>query len=268
MAREEFFPVQDVLKELDYYLSNKPDLDFITFSGSGEPTLYSRLDIIIDHIKNNYPGYKVAVLTNGTLLSEENVREQLMRADLVIPSLDAASEHVFKKINRPHHSLSCSRVVEGLIQFRRDYRGEIRLEVFIVPGLNDTEEELNSLKAAITKISPDCVQLNSLDRPGTETWVKAPADNDLVRIAAYLGYAEIINVNRSRKRKNTGSYNENVKQVILSTLSRRPCTSEDLAGILDLRPAEVNKFIRLLLDEGMIECEQQQRGQFLKLKRQ
>src|SRR5690606_21609211 len=118
------------------------------------------------------PRYRVAVLTNSTLLRDPDVRADLMQADLVVPSLDAVSEEVFQEINRPHPGLTAEGVLTGLVAFAREFPGEVWLEVFIVPGLNDTNAEVSRLKDAIAAISPDRVQINTLDRPGTEVWVQ------------------------------------------------------------------------------------------------
>ncbi len=186
LQREEFVQVEEVIKKLWEYLKKGPHLDHITFSGSGEPTLYRWIDLIINFIKDNFPRYKVAVLTNGTLLSQKEVRSQLKRADVVIPSLDAASEEMYKKINRPHSDLTCHDLISGLMQFRGEHQGKMILETFIVPGANDAEEELELLKGAIKRIKPDLVQLGSLYRWGTEEWVREAEPGEMQRVASYL----------------------------------------------------------------------------------
>jgi len=192
IERKEYVPVREVFKELQNYLQEKPNLNFITFSGSGEPTLHSEIGRVIGFIKEFYPQYRVAVLTNSTFLHKGEVRKQLKGSDIVIPSLDAVSEEVFNKINRPHAGLVCSDVISGIIKFSREFHGEIWLEIMIVPGLNDTEKELGLLKEVIQEIRPERVQLNTLDRPGTEPWVKAARRTDMERIAAALGGSELI----------------------------------------------------------------------------
>lgn len=264
MERKEYVPTQAVLEELREYLAGEPALDYITFSGSGEPTLHSHIGEVIDFLKKNYGHYRVAVLTNGTLLTEREVRSQLMGADRVIPSLDAVSENAFQKINRPHPAIKNVDVISGLKRFSREYGGELYLEVFIVPGINDTTEELNLLKQAIQEINPQRVQLNSLDRPGTEDWVSAADSTAAQEIAAYLGgRVEIIGAFSSRHRI-TG-FSKDRERDIISVLQRRPCTEEDLARILNLRLAEVHKYIRFLVDKGIVRYEQRERGGFFKL---
>ncbi|MDK2916580.1 MAG: hypothetical protein PWR25_1137 [Euryarchaeota archaeon] len=184
--RREYVPTERVIAELDDFLAKGPDLDYVTFAGSGEPTLHSGIGEIIAFIKDRYPRYRVAVLTGSALLTDPDVRAALMRADLVVPSLDAVSNEVFLRINRPAPGITAERVLKGLIEFVREFSGEVRLEVFIVPGVNDTEEEVRLLKGAVSEISPGRVQVNTLDRPGTDIRVRPAPIGTLERIAAAL----------------------------------------------------------------------------------
>ena len=259
--RREYVPTDRVIAEVDGYLARAPDLDYVTFAGSGEPTLHSGIGEIISFIKDRYPRYRVAVLTNSALLTDPDVRAALMQADLVVPSLDAVSEEVFQEINRPCPGLTAGQVLAGLETFAREFTGEIWLEVFIVPGLNDTEEEILCLRDAIAAIDPDCVQVNTLDRPGTEVWVRPAPPLALERIASMLGgNAEVIGaacMGRALPPK-AGE----VIDLLLATIRRRPCTIGDLAGILGLRPAEVSKCLRVLEAEGRVELVRETRGVF------
>lgn len=263
-AREEYVPLQAVMAELDNYLADNPPLDYITFSGSGEPTLHSGIGEIIAFLKSSYPHYKICLLTNGTLFFDPETRSAVKGADLIIPSLDAATEKTFRLINRPHRDLNCAAMIEGLIKLRQEYPAEINLEVFIVPGLNDTLGELSLLKAAIAKIRPDRIQLGTLDRPGTEDWVEAADGREMREIAAYLGNAELIS--EFQPRQSIASFKTSYSRQILQTLRRRPCTIEDLQHVLNLHPAEIQKYVNHLLESGRIEVEQKERGIFLKIK--
>jgi len=264
VERKEYIPVVEIFDELNEYLDNYPDLDFITFSGSGEPTLHSRIGDIINFLKRNYSRYRIALLTNGTLLYQEKLRSEVKNVDLIMPSLDAVSESVFERVNRPHSSLDCRRIVSGLTELRKEYSGEIWLEIFIVPGLNDTKDELLSLKKAIQRINPDRVQLNTLDRPGTESWVMTARKEELEAISSYLGNAEIVTEFTSRRK--ITSFSKDIEGNILLTLKRRPCTSKDISHSLGLHLNEINKYLQLLLETDIIESEEQERGIFFKVK--
>ena len=259
--RREYVPTNEVIAELDDFLATAPDLDYVTFAGSGEPTLHSGIGEIISFIKDRYPRYRVAVLTNSALFTDPDVRAALMRADLVVPSLDAVSEEVFVKINRPSPGITARQVLEGLLDFAREYTGEVWLEIFIVPGVNDTDKELRLLKDAVTAINPDRVQVNTLDRPGAEDWVRPASPEAIERIAAMLGgNAGAIGVAYAGwtlppKTKDIG-------ETILATIRRRPCTPRDLATLLGIRPTEVAKHLRVLEAEGLIEAVEEKRGVF------
>ncbi len=263
LARKEYVPTESVLAELKTFLAPKPSLDYITFSGAGEPTLHAGIGEIVTFLKTNFSDYKIALLTNGTLFGQPGLIEEVKAIDLILPSLDAASDLIFKKLNRPFHELKIDKIIDGLIQLRKKFTGQIWLEVFFVPGLNDTEEELRQLKTAIQQIKPDRVQLNTLDRPGTVAWVKPATKILLENIAQKLnGNAEIIA--NFRKREQVASYSADVESSILQTLKRRPCTVEDLSATLGLHINEVNKYIETLLSRNLIGAEILERGKFFK----
>jgi wyosine [tRNA(Phe)-imidazoG37] synthetase (radical SAM superfamily) len=259
--RREYVPTDGVIAELDDFLARAPDLDYVTFAGSGEPTLHTGIGKIIAFIKDRYPRYQVAVLTNSSLLADPDVRAALMRADLLVPSIDAVSEEVFREINRPCPGLTATGVLAGVTAFAREFPGEIWLEIFIVPGINDTEEELLRIRDAVAAIRPDRVQLNTLDRPGVEAWVGPASPRTLEHIAALLGgNVEVIGT------ACTGpAVLPEVREAlesILATIRRRPCTPGDLAVLLGLRPAEVSKCLRVLEATGRVEPVQEKRGVF------
>lgn len=187
IERREYVPTAEVTAELDKYLQSNPNIDYLTFSGSGEPTLHSGLGQIIDFIKENYPRYKISLLTNSTLFPQEGVIKEVKDLDLIVPSLDAVSEDIFNKINRPISGVRAAEIVKGLESLRASFAGQLWLEIFIIPGINDHREELQLFKKALQRIRPDKIQLNSLDRLGTENWVPPVAPKNLELIAQYLG---------------------------------------------------------------------------------
>lgn len=265
--RKEYVPTGKVKKELTDYLTDNPHPDWITFSGAGEPTLHSRMGEILDFIKERHPGMPVAVLTNGTLLSDKQVRDELQRADLVLPSLDAATEKTFHRINRPSPKLDFKAYITGMIAFAEEYPGKIWLEVFVVPGYNDTVEEIRQLREVITRIDPDSVQINTLDRPGTEPDLRAAGRAELERFIQLLGLENTEIIAARPERKKIRSYRKDTENAILETISRRPCTPQDLAEILGLHLNEVNKYLDVLSHENRITFSRQERGIFYRLSR-
>jgi wyosine [tRNA(Phe)-imidazoG37] synthetase (radical SAM superfamily) len=262
IERKEYVPYNEVVQELKRFLSDKPALDFITFSGSGEPTLNSRIGDILKFIKQNYPDIPVAVLTNGTLLKNKQVRGEIMDADLVLPSLDVASNLTFRKINRPFHSLNIEDYINGLCEFRKEYQGKIWLEVLIIPGYNNSKEDLKLLKEAFNKIKPDSIQLNTLDRPGVIPGLRAAGKEELEQIADFWGLDNIEIIAAAQSRKEIKSFRDDIESAILETIFRRPCTVDDLVKILGLHINEINKYLDVLEADNKIKSVQQERGVF------
>ena len=183
-------PLDDVVAQVEDKLSTAPD--YITLSGSGEPTLYSRLGALIASIKR-ITKIPVAVVTNGSLLWDKDVQEGLADADLVIPSLDAGDEMLFRHINRPHEAISFERMVEGLVGFRSRFDGAYWLEVFLLGGMSAIPAEVDKIGGLIERIRPDRVQLNTATRPPAEDFALPVSRRDMERFARMLGgRAEVI----------------------------------------------------------------------------
>lgn len=267
IERLEYAPVDEVIEELYCYFRNNPDPEYITFSGSGEPTLNSRVGDVLEFIRERKPRLPVAVLTNGTLLGQEDVRKALLKADLVMPSLDGASSSVLQTINRPHNSIDVVSYIDGIALFRSEFSGTMNLEVFILPGYNDIPAELALLKGAIERIHPDLVQLNTLDRPGVVAGIHAATHKNLQSIAAFLKPIRVEMISAVVKRKSVGSYRNDMESVILETIMRRPCTPEDLATILGCHVNEINKYLGTLEETKQIESVRQDRGLFYQIKK-
>jgi len=262
----EYVPYHSIIRELEDFFARQADPDYITFSGAGEPTLNKRIGELIQFIKALKPGIPVAVITNGTMLFDAQVRKELIPSDLVLPSLDAATQEVFERINRPDPSLDIASIIDGLATFSQEFDGKIWLEVFVLPGYNDDEKELLAIRDAIQKISPERVQLNTLDRPGIVTGLRAASLAELKRVLALwnLDNAEIIASAPSRKK--IGAYNEHAESSIISTISRRPCTVDDLEKMLGLPIMEINKYLDVLESENKIAHVVQSRGIFYQVK--
>ncbi len=264
----EYISTDEVIAELKDFLSSKPKLDNITFSGSGEPTLNSGIQKIINFLKSNYPEYSISLLTNGTLLSIRSVRRSILGADTVIPSLHAASEEAFNKIARPVNGITTEKVINGLIEFRKEYSGKIYLELFIIPGINDNDSELEKIREACLKIRPDKIQLNSLDRPGTEEWINPATMEKLLDIKIRL-HPIVVEIVGELEYTNhgIGSETRSIADAIISTISRRPSTLQDLSVTLGVRIAELKKITGYLLHDEKIEEVNSERGIFYRLKR-
>lgn len=264
--RMEYVPYEKVIKELEEYMEHNIDPDFITLSGYGEPMLNSRAGDVINFIKQNYPYLKVAVLTNGTLLYDKNVRAELMNADVILPSLDAATEKAFKKINRPYQSLKVEDHIEGLINLRKEFNGEMWLELFILPGYNDSDRDIAALKQAIEVISPNRLQINTLDRPGTIEGIRPALAEELVEIKNKLNFMNTEIVAATPVKEESKAYREDTENAILDTIARRPCTVQDLRALLGIHIQAVNQYLEVLEAKGKITTEIKERGIFYRTK--
>ena len=265
--REEFVSYNEIVNELTDFFKNNPKPDYITFSGAGEPTLNIHIGDVIEFIKSNYPNIPIAVLTNGSLFNDEKVRNELLKADLILPSLDAATDDAFKKIDRPSKSIKIQDYINGLIQFSKQFNGAIWLEIMILPGFNDDLENLKLLKEAIIKINPDKIQLNTLDRPGVIDNIRAATRLELQNIIDLWNIPNVEIIASSAIRKDNKSFRKDTENAILETISRRPCTLEDLEKILGIHINEINKYLDVLDAEHKIMTYRQERGIFYQLKK-
>jgi wyosine [tRNA(Phe)-imidazoG37] synthetase (radical SAM superfamily) len=249
MQRKEWVPIDIVIDQLKAKLNSKPD--YITLSGSGEPTLYSRLEELIFRIKS-IADIPVAVLTNGSLLWLPEVRSALKSTDLAIPSLDAGSKQIFQYVNRPHRDITFNKMLEGLVKFREEYTAKFWLEIFLLAGVTTTEMEINRLKTCINSICPDKVQINTVTRPPAENFAERVPEKQLEVISKELYKNSEVIADYSGIHKQ--QYFSAKREDVLSLLKRRPCSIEDIASGLGLHRNEVVKYIEELSSEGKIEA--------------
>nr|WP_319395809.1 radical SAM protein [uncultured Desulfobacter sp.] len=261
--RKAYVAFDTVKAELAHYFENHPDPDYVTFSGSGEPTLNPDIGRIINFIKEKKPNIRVAVLTNATLLSDPVVRTDLTRADLVMPSLDAVTSETFGSINRPDGKIDITEMIDGLKTFAGTFKGTLWLEVFILPGINDNKEELEMLGEIIRDINPARVQLNTLDRPGAVSGLTPASKQDLDRVAEIIGAANVEIIARVKDLASRDHISdEKMETMVMETIHRRPCTLEDLTAALNLEQAKLEILMKRLILEKKVESLQQERGTF------
>lgn len=246
--RRQWVPLDDVLAELKERLTTRPD--YITLSGSGEPTLYSRMDELIAGVRS-MTDIPVAVLTNGSLLWRDEVRRQLMDAHLVIPSLDAGHSSLFQAINRPHESISFDRMLEGLIAFREEYYGEYWLEVFLLAGHTAMDSEISKIAECVGRIKPDRVQLNTATRPTAEEYAVMVDRGRMSDLAA--GFDPPAEVIADYRGVHAQSDFKAGRDSVLEMIQRRPCSLEDIADGLGMHRNEAIKYVEELSTEGLIE---------------
>jgi len=186
--RKRYLPTGSILSEVEFVLSSLPpgSLDWVTFVGSGEPLLHADLGLMIRGVKD-LTEHPVAVITNGSLLSHAGVRRELSAADAVLPTLDAGTAELYRRINRPHPRISFLQHVQGLQTFRQDFSGQLFLEVMLVEGLNDSEPALELLAGLAETIEPDQIHISVPERPPAEPWVRSAPAQSVARAARILG---------------------------------------------------------------------------------
>jgi wyosine [tRNA(Phe)-imidazoG37] synthetase (radical SAM superfamily) len=259
LVRKAYVSVERVQDELASFLKGNPKLDFITFSGAGEPTLHSGIQQITRFIKHRYPQYKVALLTNGTLFNHEELRCQIAEIDLVIASLDAATEAAFHRMNRPHPGLDLEVITKGLIALGKDRPRGLWIEIFLTPGVNDQEDELRQIRELLAVIKPEKVQLNTLDRPGTENWVRPLDAAAMARAAAFIHSTELIGSPGNHRHETAAG---NISSRLLAAIRRRPCTVTDLSNMLGIPEVEVLKHLEPLMEKIEVRKKEMPRGTF------
>ena len=248
LERKEYVSRAEIISELNEWLAGGGNADFITLAGSGEPTLNSCLGDIISEVKK-ITDIPVCILTNGTLFFRDDVRREAAMADVVIPSLDAPDVEIFRKINRPPRELNFDEYIAGLIEFSNMFRGELFLEIFIVPGVNDDDESVEKLARLAKKIKLKKIQLNTAVRPTAEKNVHAEAEEKLFKIAKKFSQpVEVV----ARFNNNTVVNDAGTKEQVYNLLCRRPCTLEDIAAGLAIKPADARQFVISLLEECRI----------------
>jgi wyosine [tRNA(Phe)-imidazoG37] synthetase (radical SAM superfamily) len=249
VERKAWVPMDAVLAELKPKLASRPD--YITLSGSGEPTLHSRLGEIIEHIQA-MTDVPVAVLTNGSLLWQKEVRAAVGLADVVLPSLDAPDPERFEFINRPHRDITFERLMEGLETFRREFSGEYWLEVMLLEGYTTLPPQVQQFARLARRIRPDKVQLNTAVRPPADEYAMAIPPERLAALArCFKPRAEVIAEYRGR---GAAAESQPSRQAILALLHRRPCSADDVAQGLGTNPGAAVKSLASLAAEGRVRC--------------
>jgi len=251
--RAAYIPADAVIAELRAWLAGEADADYLTLSGSGEPTLNSGIGRIATWLKD-HTSIPVAILTNGSLLGEPAVRRALRPVDVLVPSLDAATPAAFQSLNRPHDSVSLAQVLDGLAAMRQESAGEMWIEVMLVQGYNDGPGELEAIRQVIDRVGPGRVQLNTVVRPPADHAARAVSEETLIAARELLGpQAEVIAP--FRPRKPASDDDKRLAQAIVELLRRRPCTVADIAEGLGTHRSWVLKHIERLLSDRTIRAE-------------
>ncbi len=245
LERRSYVTISSLINQLKEVLELNKGIDYITFSGSGEPTLNQDIGEIIRKVKE-LTCIPVAVLTNGSLLWEERVRKDLSYADLVVPSLDAVSEEVFHRVNRPASGLSIKKVLRGLKNFTRGFKGKAHLEVMLVKEMNDSEEEMVKINRFLKGLRVHKVELNTVVRPPGESGAKALNNEELIRIKDLFDPGVKVELISDFRKESSRPYHRDLEKAIIELLSRRPVRREEMAACLGVHLNEIMKSLHNL----------------------
>lgn len=262
--RKEYVPTEEILREIDQVLAQgtagRP-IDVFTLTAMGEPTLHTGLGKIIAYLKEK-TDKPVAVLTNGTLFFDPQVRAELSGADIVIPSLDSARQESFERVNQPASAVNLEQVIEGLALFSREFRGEVWLEILLVRDMNDSLEDFAALQQAVRKIHPARIQLNTVARPPMDGRARPVTREVMAQAAAMLadgydGKVEILVDFQAIEKKKDGKgvgLQETLVEEIAALLQRRPCPIEEIDKALHVQNLELTReCVQTLVSAGRIE---------------
>ena len=224
-TRRDFFPKEQIVEEIEKAIKQNEDkADYITFVGSGEPTLYKSLKELILHVKA-ITKKPICVITNGSLLFDSEVQEALFLADVILPSLDAGDNKNFIRINRPHPTLNFDRIINGLVDFRKNYEGKFWIEVMLIKGINDSKGDLTKIKEKIDLIKPDRIDINVPIRPPTEQWVSIP-DKEIIFLLKDI-FGKYYDMNYPEFGE-FDIYSNNFEQEFLAIIQRHPMRQDQI----------------------------------------
>ncbi|ONN28059.1 hypothetical protein XJ44_00505 [Thermosipho affectus] len=247
--RKEYYPTEKIINELEYAIKNTTlNIDYITFVGDGEPTLHSGIGRIIRWIKEK-TNFKVAVITNGSLLYLNEVCNDLLYADLVLPSIDAPDERKFRLINRPVMKIRYEEIIDGLKLFARNFNGKIWIEVMLMKDINDSREDIDKISKIINSIFPipERVYINVPIRPPTEKWVTIPDKRSLMYAQEKLPNAIPINF-REEGKFDVNKYT-NACEAILDITEKHPLRYDQAKEIAEYFKETIDEVLKKLQKE-------------------
>ncbi|HIE58336.1 MAG TPA: radical SAM protein, partial [Hydrogenothermaceae bacterium] len=239
---------EEILKEIKDFLSKNRQPDYITITANGEPTLYSRLDNLIGEINKIKTNSKTLILSNSSTIYKENIQKTLTKFDTVKLSLDAVSEEIFRKVDKPLKGISIHQIIKGIKNFRKIFKGKLIIEVLIVKFINDDVNEIKKLSKVLKELNPDRIDLGTIDRP--PAYRVFPVSNKQLYEFAEIFEKEYLPINVVERKDIYIPEFELTEVEIINTLKKRPLTIEDIENIFSFKTL---KRIEKLEEEGKIE---------------
>ena len=247
VSQDEVLPVETIVEAVREGLAEHGDIDVLTITANGEPTLYPHLSALMDAINEIKGDTRTLILSNAATINDAKVQEALMKFDEVKLSLDCATQRCLRKLDRSHKGIEVERIKEGMLRFKERYGGPLIIEILIVKGLNDSDEEIAALNDFLLTLHPTRIDIGTIDRPPAYE-VKPVSYEDLLHISHRFDPSLPIYIASRQKAQSTpSSYS---KDLILETLQKRPLSDDDIAALFDSQSQE--RFKKLLA-EGKIE---------------
>ncbi|MBD3196833.1 MAG: radical SAM protein [Candidatus Lokiarchaeota archaeon] len=266
-TRRNFFPKEEIILEIETYLSkNAHNFDYVTFVGSGEPTLYKDLKKLITTVRDN-TNKPICVITNGSLLNNKEIQEALFLTDAVLPSLDAGYKKSFITINRPHPSLEFWDIVDGFKEFKNRYKGKFWIEIMLMKGINDSMNELLKIKKLLNSINPDRIDLNIPIRPPVENYVKIPRKEIINLLDDIFGGIHAINFPESGDFE---YHSDDFNRELIKIIERHPLREEQIIETFKSKTLGKNEILYSLHNlesERIIEHKDYGKNRFWSLKK-
>jgi len=240
-------PLKEVVNAIKEALNEHKDIDVLTLTANGEPTLYPYLNELIEQINSFKGNIKTLILTNSSTINESKVQEALKKLDSVKLSLDCATQKCFKKLDRASKNIDLEEIKKGILEFSKNYKGNLIIEILFVKGINDNLEEVEKLNNFLLKLKPTRVDLSTIDRPPAFD-IKPISYDKLYELS--LGFDKSLPIVIASRQKNKAKLFDYTKEEILNTLSMRPLTIDDINTLFS---KESIKRFKELLNEQKIE---------------
>lgn len=260
VERKSFYDPDLVVEQVVERVREGGQIDCVSLSGSGEPTLNSDIGRVIEKLKEKI-ALPVAVITNGSLLDRKDVRKDLACADIVLPSLDAATDAIYRRVNRPHESLEFDAIVEGLKRFSGVYKGRTWVEVMLIKDINDDIQHIEILKIILDKLAVERIQLNTVARPPAEAMAQPVGGRELLSLSRHFGPRCEVIVGERRKPA-VSAHNRDWEESVLAMLGRRSLSLDDIVTSTGVSAAAARAGMRKLMEERKAKSVRLGRRQF------
>jgi wyosine [tRNA(Phe)-imidazoG37] synthetase (radical SAM superfamily) len=239
-------PIAEILAELRCWLTTGQTADFITACGSGEPTLHTDFGDLFRFVRAE-TACRSLLLSNGSLFYLPEVRRDAALADVVKVSLHAWDQASFERMVRPHASLRFAAILDGYRAFREHFTGRLDLEVFIVPGLNDTPEQAQRIAKLAHSFSPDSITLNTAVRPPADSHVTACPPEQLHALTACFGPAA-----QEGGAEPVTAPVELTEEALIALVSRHPVSLKVLANTFQKSESDMRTFLAALAQRNRL----------------